>query len=218
MRDPADDNARELVRMMPRRRLALATLNALVLLTALGFAHDALATADASQLSLPAGVNVGVVVFEDLQCPDCAQAHPQLLQTARATGVPLLIYDFPIQRHVWAFPAAILARYFSQQSPALGLAFREAVFAHQKEISTDTLREFAERFAADHHTSLPAEVDADGRLMSLVQADYELGQKIGLEYVPLVFVIGRDAGSVEVKDFAQLATVIDNVRTRQAAH
>ena len=86
-------------------------------LLALGFlslgASAALAAADGSQLALPPGATVAIVVFEDLQCPDCARAHPGLLAASKASNVPLVIHDFPIPRHAWAFPAAVLARYFT---------------------------------------------------------------------------------------------------------
>jgi protein-disulfide isomerase len=158
-----------------------------------------------------------VVVFEDLQCPDCARAHPQLLAMAKSNDVPFVIHDFPITRHAWAFPAAILARWFTLQSPELGMGFRSYVFEHQREIRPENLRAAAETYASEHGLTLPPDVDPEGKLMAAVQADFDLGRRIGLEYVPLMFVVTRDAGWVEVTDPSQVATAIGEMRARQVS-
>ncbi len=180
-------------------------------------ASEVHAAADGSQLALPPGATVAIVVFEDLQCPDCARAHPGLMAASKASDVPLVIHDFPITRHVWAFPAAVLARYFTSQSPALGVEFRSFIFENQKEITPDNLREFGDRFAAEHKLQLPPDIDPDGKLQALVQADFDLGKQIHLEYVPLMFVIGPGLGAsnfVEVMDPAEIGDVV--ARTRKA--
>jgi len=187
----------------------------------LGVCSTALAAADGSRLEPPKGADVAIVIFEDLQCPDCALMHPALLAAAKINSVPLVIHDFPITRHVWAFPAAVLARYFSAQSAALGVEFRSAVFDDQRNLNPDNLRDFAEKFAAEHHVPLPPVVDPDGKLQALVQADFDLGQQIGLEYVPLVFVVGPGQGSahwVEVMDPKLIPDAIARVRAGGAHH
>lgn len=179
-----------------------------------------LAAADGTKLEMPAGVPVALVVFEDLQCPDCRRAHPQLTAAAQSAGVPLVIHDFPIKRHAWAFPAAVLARWFGAQSPELEARFRSYVFQNQPGVGADNIRSLAERFAATQGIVLPDEVDPDGRLAAGVQADYALGVRIGLEYVPLIFVLGRadDATlAVEVTDTAQLSGVISGMKDSVAA-
>ena len=171
--------------------------------------------ADGSTLPLPVGTTVAVVIFEDLQCPDCAHMHPLLLEATRAAGVPLVIHDFPIPRHAWAFPAAVVARYYTNRSAELGLAYRSWIFEHQREIAPDNLRAWVERFAAEHGETLPPDIDPDGQLSAAVQADFDLGKKIGLAYVPLMFVIGPGTGSahyVELMDPADLPAAIEKVR------
>ena len=189
-------------------------------LLALGFlslgASAALAAADGSQLALPPGATVAIVVFEDLQCPDCARAHPGLLAASKAGNVPLVIHDFPIPRHAWAFPAAVLARYFTSQSPALGVEFRSFIFENQKDITPDNLRQFGEQFARQHQVQLPPDIDPDGKLQAQVQADFDLGKRIHLEYVPLMFVLGPGLGAsnfVEVMDPAEIAGVVARAGT-----
>jgi hypothetical protein len=147
--------------------------------------------------------------------PDCRKEHPHLLAAAAADDVPLVIHDFPIQRHLWAFPAALLARYFEAVSPALGAQFRSYIFQDQPGIGVDNFRRFGEQFASSHGLTLPGNVDPDGKLAAGVQADYGLGTRIGLEYVPLIFVVGRgEAASrwVEVTETATLGIAIEQMR------
>ena len=172
---------------------SLKTLLLPALLTCSSLAH---AAADGSRVPLPEGVDLAIVVFEDLQCPDCARAHPELIKAAAETRVPLLIHDFPIMRHVWAFPAAILARYFAEQSEQLGAKFRSYVFEHQPAITPENLRGWGEKFAEQHGVQLPADVDPEGKLQAAVQADFDLGRRIGLEYVPLMFVNYRSGSEI----------------------
>ena len=196
----------------PRCRVLLAAC-------LLWFCAPVFAAADGSQVPLPDGVDLAIVVFEDLQCPDCARAHPELLKASEALNVPLVIHDFPITRHVWAFPAAILARWFTAQSPALGVEFRRFIFEHQRDLRPDNLRQYGEQFAARHRLTLPADVDPDGRLQALVQADFDLGMMIKLEYVPLIFVTRRDGAAsraVEVTDLARLGETVEQARAASA--
>lgn len=189
--------------------------DALLVIGALCAWSAVFAAADGSKLTLPPETAVAIVVFEDLQCPDCAKAHPVLIEAAAANKVPLVINDFPITRHQWAFPAAVLARYFTAQSLSLGIEFRSFVFENQKDINAGNLREYGERFAADHRLVLPADVDPDGRLQALVQADFDLGREIGLEYVPLIFVVGpgdSPSRAVEMTDPTQLGELIGRAR------
>src|SRR5216684_4537684 len=72
--------------------------------------------ADASLLKPPPGVKVAVVVFEDLECPDCARLYPIVVEAAGAHHVPVVLHDFPLPRHPWAFDAAVFARFFDTKS------------------------------------------------------------------------------------------------------
>lgn len=191
------------------------SLVALIATCQLAICGVALAAADGSTLEPPEGADVALVVFEDLQCPDCRKEHPRLVEAAAANDVPLVIHDFPIQRHKWAFPAAVLARYFEAMSPELGAQFRSYIFQNQPGIGVDNIQRFGEQFASSHGLTLPADVDPDGKLAAAVQADYDLGTRIGLEYVPLIFVVGRgEAASrwVEVTDTATLGIAIEQMR------
>ena len=165
-----------------------------------------------SVLRPPKGSPVALVVFEDLQCPQCARAAPLLAQAAQTYKIPLVQHDFPLPMHNWSMNAAIIARYFDTRSKATGNAFRDYVFEHQREIVPDNLRGFAEKFAAEHKIELPFVVDPAGKLNALVIADRELGKSINLEHTPTIYVVTDKKTAnpyVEVKDLSQLYAMID---------
>ncbi|MGH9651769.1 MAG: DsbA family protein [Terriglobales bacterium] len=170
---------------------------------------------DQSALKPPKGSKVAIVIFEDLQCPDCARAAPLLAEAVRAYKIPLVRYDFPLPQHNWSFDAHVLARWFDGKSKAVGNEFREYLFRSQPQITRENLREHAERFAAEHKLVLPFLVDPRGELAAKVKADYALGQKTGVSHTPTIYVVSettRGAPFVEVVDRSKLFQLIDEMK------
>jgi len=168
-----------------------------------------------SVLRPPKGSPVALVVFEDLQCPQCARAAPLLNQAAQTYKIPLVQHDFPLPMHNWSMNAAIIARYFDTHSKTLGNAFRDYVFEHQREILPDNLRSYAEKFAAEHKVELPFVVDPAGKLSALVIADRDLGKSINLDHTPTIYIVTDKRTAtpyLEVKDLSQLYAMIDTVK------
>jgi protein-disulfide isomerase len=170
---------------------------------------------DKSLLRPPAGARVAIYEFEDLECPDCARAYPLLKEAAAKYDIPWVKHDFPLPFHVWSFQAAVNARWFESKSKKLGDDYREAVFASQPSIATlDDLRSFTEKFSNDHKVAFPFVVDPQGKLAADVKADYALGQRIGIEHTPTIWVVtNRTGGSappfVEIVDRTKLYDIID---------
>jgi protein-disulfide isomerase len=166
-------------------------------------------------LKPPKGAAVALVVFEDLECPDCARAAPLLEEAAKTYNIPVVRHDFPLQMHPWAMDAAILARYFDTHSKKIGNQFRDTVFQHQLEINKDNLRAFADKFAQAQKIDLPFVVDPQGKLAALVEADRNLGNSIGLNHTPTIYVVSnKHVGKpfVEVVDRSQLFQLIDAMK------
>ena len=162
----------------------------------------------------PKGARVAIVVFEDLQCPDCARANPLLEEAARTYKIPLVRYDFPLPMHNWSFQAAIMARYFDTKSQKLGDELRSEIFKHQAEITPENLRAFVEKFAQGHKTSLPFVVDPKGELERKIKADYQLGQATGIQHTPTIYVVSNTTTGqpfVEVVDRTNLYRLIDDM-------
>ena len=163
----------------------------------------------------PKGAQIAIVVFEDLQCPQCGRVAPLLVQASHTYKIPLVQHDFPLPLHNWSFEAAVLARYFDTHSKEIGNAFRDTVFAHQLEINPQNLRAFADKFAAEHKLALPFVVDPDGKLAALVRADKDLGMSLHIEHTPTIWVVSNKHTSkpyVEVTDTSQLYVMIDAMK------
>jgi protein-disulfide isomerase len=163
----------------------------------------------------PKGAQVAIVVFEDLQCPDCRRAAPLLEEAARTYKIPVVRHDFPLPMHNWSYDAAIMARYFDTHSKQLGNDFRDYIFEHQPQITPPTLRAFAEKFAADRKVDLPFVLDPQGKLAAEISQDKNLGQRVGINHTPTIYVVSNKTQGkpfVEVVDRTQLFQLIDTMK------
>ncbi len=187
---------------------------ALILLVASTFAWSA----DTSMLRPPKGSRVAIIVFEDLECPQCARAAPLLHDAAKKYDIPLIQHDFPLRQHPWSFEAAVNARYFDTKSQKLGDDYRLFIFANQNYVTKQNLQDMTQKWAEQHGTSLPFVVDPNGELTAKVEADRTLGNRIPLDHTPTIYVVNDVPNQnpvTEVKDLNQLYQVLDEI-TQQA--
>lgn len=190
--------------------------NLLLPLSAILLAVTLTSAQDPSLLRPPKGSPVALIVFEDLQCPKCRLDSPVEQQAARAHKIPLIVHDFPLPMHNWSYQAAVIAHYFDSQSKELGSEFRSFIFQHQPEIAPDTLQNFAQRFATEHRTQLPFVIDPQGKFAAEVNADKELGRKVGIQHTPTIYVVSSRNPSrpfVEVTDSSQLFQTIEAMQS-----
>ncbi len=160
----------------------------------------------------PRGASVAIVVFEDLQCPQCRRMAPVVEQAGKTYKIPVIRHDFPLPMHNWSYQAAVMARYFDAHSKALGNEFRDYIFANQLEIIPQNLRGYADKFAAEHKVELPFVIDPEGKLAGEVNADRDLGKAIQIDHTPTIYIVSNrrpDRPYVEVKDNNQLYALID---------
>lgn len=168
-----------------------------------------------SVLKPPKGSQVALVVFEDLQCPQCRRAAPLVSQASKTYKIPVVRYDFPLPMHSWSYQATVFAHFFDSHSKQLGNQFRDYIFEHQVEILPDNLRGFADKFAAEHKVDLPFVVDPQGKLSAEVNAERDLGNRVGIHQTPTIYVVSsKPQGKpyVEVTDMSQLFQLIDAVK------
>ena len=203
-----------LVSILPTTILRTTILPAVLAFVALlslpAFAQDA-----PEALRPPKGAQFAIVVFEDLQCPQCGRVAPVLAMASRNYKIPLVQHDFPLPLHNWSMDAAIMARYFDTHSKEVGNEFRAAVFEHQMEITPQNLRAFEEKFAAEHKIALPFVIDPDGKLKALVMADKDLGVSLHVDHTPTIWIVSnKHTGKsyVEVTDANQLYVMIDAMK------
>jgi protein-disulfide isomerase len=170
--------------------------------------------ADGSSLKPPPGAKVAIVVFEDLECPRCAFAYPQVWEAAKAHNVPVVLHDFPLSIHPWSFDAAVFARYFDTKSQKLGDDFRGYIYKNQPQIDKQNLRQYVDKFANDNKSPIPFVLDADGQLKAKVIADRDLGTQIGLQHTPTIFVIGSGGAAtpaVEIDDYTKIGQTVEEM-------
>lgn len=163
----------------------------------------------------PKGSQIAIVVFEDLQCPQCRRSAPLVQQAAKTYKIPVVRHDFPLPMHNWSYDAAIIAHYFDSKSKQLGADFRDYIFEHQPEIYPSNLRQWAEKFAAEHKVDLPFVVDPQGKFAAEITAEKELGKQLRLDHTPTIYIVSSKptVQPVEVKQpNDQLFQTIDAVK------
>jgi protein-disulfide isomerase len=169
---------------------------------------------DTSALKPPAGARVAIVEFADMECPECGHSSPVLKEASAKYKIPLIFHDFPLEMHAWSFQAAVNARWFGQKSKALGEQYRDEIFANQPSFGNnpELVARFTQKFAKSHGIDLPFAIDPQGKLAALVKADYALGQKIGIDHTPTIWVVtsgSKGAPFIEVTDRSRLYQIID---------
>ena len=215
-----------------RSRFQLRAVGFLLLSTLAAQFAGAQTTAvhDPAALKPPPGAHVAILEFEDMECPDCARANPLLREAAAQYHIPWVRHDFPLPFHAWSFDAAVYARWFDTKSKKIGDEFRDQVFANQALIdaaaetspetpaagatsaSTAAIHNFADKFAQAHGLALPFVIDPQKKLAAEVQADVDLGKRIGIEHTPTIWVVTNKTNGVpfvEVVDRQRLYQIID---------
>jgi protein-disulfide isomerase len=186
-------------------RIGLLTL----LLLAAGFSMSA----------APGGVVEGnpsspvrVLIYEDLQCADCANFELLLEQKLLPKYGPRVAFihrDFPLGKHDWARPAAIAARWVWEQDSRAGIAFRRELMAEQNNMTLPYLKawltEFADRNGLDRKGILDALNDKG--LAAAVDQDLQSGVARGVSRTPTVYVGGQPF--VETILYEDVARAID---------
>ncbi len=91
--------------------------------------------------------------------------------------------------------------------------YRGAVYAAQPTIHNQAdLQAMTEKFAESQKLTLPFVVDPQKKLSDLVKADYALGQRIGVEHTPTIWVVTNKTNGVpfvEIVDRTKLYEIID---------
>ena len=156
---------------------------------------------------------VRVLIYEDLQCPDCAAFRRMMddkILPRYGTRVAFVHRDFPLAKHAWARRAAIAARYFGDHKPELGLAYRRQIMATIRETTPDNFNSRLSQFARDNGLD-PAPVLAaldDAHLAALVERDFQDGVARGVVHTPTVFVNGNPF--IERFSFEDVSQALDD--------
>jgi protein-disulfide isomerase len=152
-----------------------------------------------AQRSLVEGLaesKVRVLIYEDLQCPDCAAFRRMMdeeILPRYAARVAFVHRDFPLAKHAWARQAAVASRYFAELKPEIGLAYRRHTLATIRETTPENFKDRLAQFARDNGADPGPALAAldDPKLASLVERDFQDGVARGVVHTPTVFVNGK---------------------------
>jgi protein-disulfide isomerase len=159
---------------------------------------DTLANLPANGYSFgPATAKITIVIFSDFQCPFCqgfAKTVRENLPAKYPKDVRVIFKDFPIDSiHPWAHAAAEASHCFGNQSQDAFWAFHDWIFAHQKEITVQNLREKVVAFGKEKsfdEGKLGSCIDTHAGAAAVTES-IKAGQNLMVQQTPTLFINGR---------------------------
>ncbi|MFY9609848.1 MAG: thioredoxin domain-containing protein [Blastocatellia bacterium] len=136
-----------------------------------------------------ANASVTMVEFTDYECPTCGRTAPVLEKVTKeyADKVKLVVRDFPLDQHAYAFKAAIAAEAAREQGKYWEYA--SLLFKNQKALEVENLKDYATQVGLDR-AKFDQALDSD-KYANNVRRDLRDGALIGVDSTPTVFVNGR---------------------------
>ena len=155
---------------------------------------------------------VRVVIYEDLQCSDCAAFAVMLekqIMPKYGAKVAFEHRDFPLPKHNWARKATTASRYFESINPELALEYRRATMANQAQITPDNFTEKLVQFAMAHELDVEKMMAGikDPAISMAVDKEFREAVARGIGKTPTVLVDGEPF--VESFTFKAIAASLD---------
>jgi len=154
-----------------------------------------------------------IVDFSDLECPHCKAAQP--IVEKLVTDFPqvrLIFQQFPLPAslHPWAMKAALYADCAGRMDPAAFWKYVDAIFENQGGIALatadDKLKELA--IAAGLDGQKIAACAATPETGERVKKSLELGESLGINETPTVFINGRRVKGIPNIPYDQLKMMV----------
>lgn len=142
----------------------------------------------------PKDAPVTITLFSDFQCPYCSRvAGPveEFMKNPEFAGkVKVVFAHYPLSFHQMAKPASVAAQEaFVQGGPDLFWKLHDALFAAQRELSEEKIKELAKAAGVDM-AKLDAAISAKTH-DALIDKTMEIGTKAGVEGTPSIYINGR---------------------------
>lgn len=135
---------------------------------------------------------VTLVEFSDFQCPFCRAFHPKLQEVMQEFGQDIrwVYKHFPLTSiHPEALPAAMASECVWEQKGDDGFwKFADAMFLNQESLGKELYEDVAKDLGVNMQEF--ASCMEEGRYISKVQEDVELGVEVGVEGTPSTFMNG----------------------------
>jgi protein-disulfide isomerase len=152
-----------------------------------------------------AAAPVTIVEFSDYQCPFCARVNPTLAKVRETYGdrVKIVFKDFPLGNHPQAPKAAEAARCAGDQSKYWEM--HDAMFANQRALEVPALKQTARAIGLDG--AVFDQCLDSGKWAAAVRSGTELGEKMGVNSTPTLYVNGR--ALIGAMPFENFKAIID---------
>lgn len=155
---------------------------------------------------------VRVIIYEDLQCSDCAVFAVMMekhILPKYGSKVAFEHRDFPLPKHAWARKATVASRFFESIKPELALAYRRSTMAHQAAITPDNFMEKLVQFAKAHDVDVEKMMVGmkDAALQAAVDKEFREAVARGIGKTPTVLVDGEPF--IESFTFKDIAASLD---------
>ncbi len=148
---------------------------------------------------------ITIVEFSDYQCPFCARVNPTLDKVRETYGdrVRIVFKDYPLPNHALAPKAAEAAHCAGEQKKYWEM--HDAMFANQRALEVPALKQAARAIGLDGATFDQC-LDS-GRFAATVRAGSALGEKMGVNSTPTLYVNGR--ALIGAMPFENFKAIID---------
>jgi protein-disulfide isomerase len=156
---------------------------------------------------------ISIVDFSDLECPHCKAAQP--IVEKLVTDFPqvrLIFQQFPLPAslHPWAMKAALYADCAGHMDQAAFWKYIDAIFENQGSIALatadDKLKELATAAGLDGQKL--AACAATPETEERVKKSLELGESLGINETPTVFINGRRVKGISTIPYDQLKALV----------
>jgi protein-disulfide isomerase len=139
---------------------------------------------------------IDIVDFSDLECPHCKAAQPvveKLVTDFPQVRLTFQQFPLPVSLHPWAMKAALYADCAGRMDPAAFWKYIDAIFENQGGIALatadDKLKELATAAGLDGQKL--AACAATPETEERVKKSLDLGESLGINETPTVFINGR---------------------------
>lgn len=137
----------------------------------------------------PTDAPVTISLFDDFECPYCAQLVPLVKEVLAAypEQVKLVFKNYPLSMHKHARAAATAALAAGRQGKFWPM--HDLLFENYNKLNPQKIRQLAEQVGLN---MAQFETDRiDQKLQQQINADFQEGQKIGVRGTPTIFINGR---------------------------
>jgi protein-disulfide isomerase len=154
---------------------------------------------------------ITIVEFSDYQCPFCARVNPTLTKVLATYGdrVKIVFKDYPLPNHAEAPKAAEAAHCAGEQKKYWEM--HDAMFANQRALGVPTLKQAARAIGLDG-AAFDQCLDS-GKFAATVRAGNELGEKMGVNSTPTLYINGRAV--IGAMPFENFKSIIDEELSRK---